>query len=69
MDLNDKIHTLSEGFPLLPIYPGAKIDKSQKKSERGYIGYLSRMTSKDKVNTVMKWYRENLVSSGRFTPG
>lgn len=59
-----KIHTLADGYPLLPIYPGAKIDKSQKKSEQGLIGYLSRMTSNDKVSTVMKWYRQNLTAAG-----
>ena len=51
-------------FPKIPVYPGAKIENSYKKSERDVIGYQGTWVAQDKVGKIMAWYVEKLPQDG-----
>jgi hypothetical protein len=59
---------LAQGFPVIPIYPGATLSKSASDPHEGvmYIGvkYSATWTSKAQVPDISKWYLEKLKASG-----
>lgn len=55
---------LVEGFPQLPIFPDAVVEKSYKKESGGKIGYEAVYLSETPPKEAMIWYRDELKKSG-----
>lgn len=57
---------LIEGFPDMPVYPGAKLVASAKvnPADVADLGYRTRWDTKDGVIQVMQWYETELPKNG-----
>lgn len=55
---------LVEGFPELPVYPGATILKSYKKQEGEKVGFEANWEVDVSVDEIMAWYIDALREAG-----
>jgi len=55
---------LVEGFPQLPIFPDATVEKSYKKESGGKVGYEAVYLTNKFPKEAMVWYREELEKQG-----
>lgn len=57
---------LIEGFPELPVYPGATLVASAKTNPDGVadLGYRAKWDTKDSVVQVMNWYETEMPKAG-----
>jgi hypothetical protein len=53
-----------ERFPKVPIFQGAKVERSYVKKEPGKVGYEATWTVNAPVSKVVAWYRRELPRLG-----